>query len=148
MLSPKHPGIQQKVTNDPKDTSKHLPPASIWPTWRYKKYTEHAQGGQLRYRMPFDPFFWEKPGPRDVINTWNVGKDVKNALAPVEPPNDIRGFITALPIRWTWREQNRSGLNLTMLANNTLLPPDVRASLAQASAELANSVGKPEDAPA
>ena len=74
--------------------------------------------------MPFDPFFWQKPGPRDVINTWNVGKDVKNALAPAKEPNDIQGFITALPIRWTWREHNRSGLNLTMLASNTLLPPD------------------------
>ncbi len=143
-----HQGIQQKDPNDRKDKSKHLPPASIWPTWRYKKYTEHDKGGQLRYRMPFDPFFWQKPGPRDVINTWNVGKDVKNALAPVEPPNDIQGFITALPIRWTWREHNRSGLNLTMLANNTLLPPDVRATLAQAGAELTNPVGKPEDAPA
>jgi hypothetical protein len=117
-----HTGIQQKDSNDPQDTSKHLPPASLWPTWRYKKYTAHGEGGQLIYRMPFDPFFWQKPGPRDVVNTWNVGKDVKNALAPAQAPNNIQGFITALPVRWTWRERNRSGHNLTMLANQTLMP--------------------------
>ena len=114
-----HAGIQKK---DPEDKSKFLPPGSLWPTWRYNTYLKHKEGGQLRNRMPFDPFFWQKPGPRDVINTWNVGKDVKNALAPTQAPNNIQGFITALPVRWTWRERNRSGHNLTMLANQTLMP--------------------------
>lgn len=102
-----HPSIQPKEAADKEPGP---PPASLWPTWKYNTYLNHAQGGRLLYRMPFDPLFWRAPERDDTGNTWNVTKDASNALAPVAAPPDgaIQGFIVALPVNWTGRENNLS----------------------------------------
>ena len=90
---------------------------ALWPTWQYKDYMDH-QKGHLLYRMPFDELFWRKAERDDMVSTWNVSKDAAKALAPVvaPAPDAIQGFIVALPINWTFRENNQSGMNLTVLA--------------------------------
>ena len=74
------------------------------------------QKGHLLYRMPFDELFWRKAERTDRVSTWNVSKDAVNPLAPVAVPKGVEGFIVALPINWTARENNQSGMNLTVLA--------------------------------
>lgn len=103
-----HPKVQPKEHE--KDKEPGLPPASLWPTWKYLTYMDHGKGGHMLYRMPFDPLFWREAERGDTPNSWNVGKDAKVALAPVTPPptSRIQGFITELPINWTFRENNLS----------------------------------------
>lgn len=116
--------IQPKKAGDAKEGS---PFASLWPTWQYEDYTDHDQGGRLRYRMPFDEWFWHTPGPRDgAANTWNRAKDDGAGNAPEMAPKDVEGFIVALPIHWTEREQNLSGINLTVIADNMIPGEDGR----------------------
>ncbi|MDR2838740.1 MAG: hypothetical protein LBV49_09315, partial [Azonexus sp.] len=91
------PEIQPKKPTDPDP-----PPASLWPTWQYKDYEQHAQGGRLLYRMPFDPLFWRAAERGETLNSWNE----KVQLAKPTEPKGIQGFITALPINWTCRENN------------------------------------------
>lgn len=117
----------------PKEATDKLPgppPGSLWPTWRYKTYQDHEKGGALAYRMPFDPLFWRKPERGDAVSTWNVGKEASNAMAPTKAPSaaDIQGYITALPINWTGRENNQSGLSLRVLAQIERLPGGVQVA--------------------
>ena len=107
-----HPSVQAKEKED-KESG---PPGSLWPTWHYTSYLNHEKGGRLLYRMPFDELFWRKAERTDMVSTWNVSKDAVNALAPVAAPEGVQGFIVALPINWTARENNQSGMNLTVLA--------------------------------
>ena len=116
-----HPSIQPK---EAADTSRDAPTASIWPTWKYKTYLSHGQSGRLLYRMPFDPLFWRGAARSDVVNSWNVATNAAGAqLAPVKAPERIQGFITALPVQWTYREDNLSTpAHIRALAG--LLPED------------------------
>lgn len=109
------PSIQPK---DPQDKSPSAVPASIWPTWQYTKYSRHQDGGHLMFRMPFDELFWRAPQHADQVASWNVAKGQADAMAPTHPPaaGAIHGFIVSLPVDWTWRENNQSGMNLTVLA--------------------------------
>lgn len=100
-----HPSVQPKEAADKEPGP---PPGSLWPTWKYHTYLNHAQGGQLLYRMPFDPLFWREAEHDDVTHSWNVSKDAKVGMAPVRTPKDIEGFIVALPTNWTGRENNLS----------------------------------------
>ena len=113
------------------DKSIHLPPASIWPTWRYKTYLTHKEGGQLAYRMPFDELFWREPKRGDVSHSWNVGAKATRGNAPMRAPEDVLGFIVALPTRWTYHENNNSGMNLTALAG-IVMPTDTQVASAEA----------------
>ena len=78
-----HPDVQTKLKTDTEDGP---PPASIWPTWHYEDYRDHSKGGQLRYRMPFDPLFWREAERSDSLNGWNVTKDATRPLAPEDAP--------------------------------------------------------------
>lgn len=77
-------------------------PASIWPTWVYRKFKERYFGGEIMAPMPYEERFWRSA----------TLKPVKS----FQTPEGIQGFITALPTLWTWKEHNDSGLNLSMLA--------------------------------
>jgi phospholipase D1/2 len=77
-------------------------PASIWPTWVYRDFKERQFGGEIMAPMPYEERFWRSA----------TLKPVKSFRAP----GGVQGFITALPARWTWKEHNDSGLNLSMLA--------------------------------
>ena len=98
-----HPEVQ---TKDKADTEDGPPPASVWPTWHYEDYLDHGKGGQLRYRMPFDPLFWRAPERGDSLSAWNVPKDAARPRATEAVPDEIQGFIVALPTNWTYREDN------------------------------------------
>ncbi|KPN87440.1 phospholipase [Pseudomonas nunensis] len=78
-------------------------PASIWPTWTYRDPNNLSAGGKLANPMPYEKRFWEN----------ETLADVKAYPAPA----GIKGFITYLPIQWTWKENNDSGLNMTILAS-------------------------------
>lgn len=99
------PDIQPKEEKDKEDGP---PPASLWPTWKYETYLDHGRGGRMLYRMPFDPLFWREAERGDTPNSWNVGKDTKVQMAPVAAPKGVQGFITELPVNWTYREDNLS----------------------------------------
>ena len=116
-----HPSVQPKETALDKEPGP--PPGSLWPTWKYVTYLNHAQGGKLLYRMPFDPLFWREAERDDTTNSWNVSKDVASGIAPVSAPVGIEGFIVALPTNWTGRENNLSiRTHIGSLANNEVLP--------------------------
>ncbi|HCL4291063.1 TPA: phospholipase, partial [Pseudomonas aeruginosa] len=78
-------------------------PASIWPTWAYRKPGELRAGGQLMEPMPYQEIFWRSSNLTSVKT--------------FPPPNGVSGFITALPTSWTRGERNDSGLNLSILAH-------------------------------
>jgi phospholipase D1/2 len=132
-------------TKSPRDTEPGPPPASIWPTWHYKDYLAHDLGGQLQYRMPFDELFWQKAKGDEVKNTWDVPRDKANGNPPVTAPDGVEGFIVALPVNWTARENNNSGMNLTILADTSTLPESGPASTMQrVSAGVAGDAGQDE----
>ncbi|HCD6620709.1 TPA: phospholipase, partial [Pseudomonas aeruginosa] len=90
-------------------------PASIWPTWTYRKPGELRAGGQLMEPMPYQETFWRS-----------------STLAPVNtflPPAGIAGFITTLPTHWTRGERNDSGLNLTILAHRDSSPRSTQVAM-------------------
>ena len=62
--------------------------------------------------MPFNERFWREDGIQDKLFSWD-GPARCSEAAPV----GIKGFIVALPIKWTAGESNWSGMNLTLLAN-------------------------------
>lgn len=74
-------------------------PASVWPTWRYHDLDDMRLGGKLAAPMPFEEPFWG---------------DVPDYPAPV----GIEGFVCQLPTRWTRGENNKSGINNTIVADN------------------------------
>jgi phospholipase D1/2 len=115
------PEVQAK---DPRDKEEGPPPASLWPTWQYASYLDHAQGGRLLARMPFDPLFWRATQRGDVVHSWNVSKDAKDGRSPTKPPKDVLGFLVSLPIGWTRRENNLSiASHLGALAHNDRAAP-------------------------
>lgn len=90
--------------------------ASIWATWAYPK-TFHDQdgkipvreGGEQKYRMPFEATFWKPLGSKLA--------DAKlKPLPPMRAPVGVQGFIVAHPLDWTRGENNNSGMNLRLLA--------------------------------
>ncbi|PNG42356.1 hypothetical protein A1354_08580 [Pseudomonas asplenii] len=77
---------------------------SIWPTWIKQKENTAKQTtnpmARAREFMPFESEFWKKP-------------------VADKAPEEILGFITALPVNWTKNENNDSGFNMTILAKIT-----------------------------
>ncbi|WP_339490369.1 phospholipase D-like domain-containing protein [Pseudomonas sp. EL_65y_Pfl2_R95] len=79
-------------------------PTPIWPTWTYRNLEEFSKGGELQEAMPYEDAFWRS-----------------TSLTPVKsfsPPIGVQGFICALPTNWTRGENNDSGINLSILAQN------------------------------
>lgn len=70
---------------------------SIWPTWSYNNPNEHNEGGEVKAPLPFEERFWA-PGVGNSVERYNF-------------PQDIKGFIVALPIKWTQGENNTSTLH-------------------------------------
>jgi phospholipase D1/2 len=135
-----HPEVQAKLKTDTEDGP---PPASVWPTWHYEDYLDHSKGGQLRYRMPFDPLFWREAERDDSLNAWNVPKDAERSRATEAMPGEIQGFIVALPTNWTYREDNLMiKTHLALLAQNGQGVPGVTNANANAFAS-----ATPIDAP-
>ena len=122
------PQIQPKEAEDKED--KDPPGASLWPVWHYETYMHPKEGGHLMYRMPFEPLFWRNADRFDIGHTWQMAPD-QRALALESGPKNIEGFITALPVRWTRRENNDTPMNLTLLAGKSPNTPTDRA-IAQA----------------
>lgn len=81
-------------------------PSSIWPAWNNKSK-------RMDFYMPFNDRFWRDDEVRDELFTWDA-----KGRAPESEPIGVKGFIVALPITWTFNENNRSGMNLTLLADN------------------------------
>lgn len=79
----------------------------IWPTWEAKTRT-------LNGHMPFNERFWREDETTDEPLSWDA-----KARKTESSPANIQGFIVALPVSWTAGENNLSGMNLTLLANNT-----------------------------
>ncbi len=98
----KHIPRSDSATNSEK-VNGELFAASIWPTWKYEKPLKHSEGGKLVSPMPFDNAFWTDP----VISKLDTA-----------PLASIKGFITALPTRWTEGENNDSKFNLAVVAHN------------------------------
>ncbi|SDR69340.1 Phospholipase D Active site motif-containing protein [Halopseudomonas sabulinigri] len=74
--------------------------ASIWPTWEEMvsaRTTPNTPEEELDIYMPFEEGFW------------------KYSTMAAEP-NEIKGFITALPVSWTQSEYNDCTANLSILA--------------------------------
>jgi len=87
-------------------------PSSIWPTWV-------RQTRSLKSYMPFSERFWRRKEITDESLSWEAkGHSVEST------PSNIKGFIVALPTSWTMGENNSSGMNLTLLANNQTLHDD------------------------
>jgi phospholipase D1/2 len=83
-------------------------PSPIWPTWNNKTRC-------LNGHMPFNERFWRADEAMDDPLSW----DAKSRQAESSPAN-VKGFIVALPVSWTVGENNLSGMNLTLLASNTV----------------------------
>lgn len=94
---------QLQLTPEPPKGFEDGFPASIWPTWTYRKPGELRAGGQLMEPMPYQEIFWRSSNLTSVKT--------------FPPPNGVSGFITALPTSWTRGERNDSGLNLSILAH-------------------------------
>lgn len=105
------PPAGRKVVGDPEKN----PPASLWPVWQYNDYYGHNEGGQLVYRMPFDPLFWRDATRHDVGHTW-APRVERLGRAQESTPARVNGFVCALPTRWTEFENNNTGFNLTAIA--------------------------------
>jgi phospholipase D1/2 len=94
---------------------------SVWPSWPYgakaervtgadnsniqnrlrlKQYKlDHEFGVQLERRMPFSKDFWKNP-------------------PAATKPAGIKGFICAIPLRWTEQENNHPCMNMILLTDN------------------------------
>jgi phospholipase D1/2 len=92
-------------------------PTSTWPTWAYRDLDNIDYGGELMEPMPHEERFWRS--------------DTLTAVKTFSPPVGVQGFICALPVNWTRGENNDSGINLSILAQNVGKPERDRA-LAQA----------------
>jgi phospholipase D1/2 len=81
-------------------------PTSIWPTWNQKEK-------KLDWHMPFNDRFWRSDEVRDELFTWSATQ-----RGAEQAPTGIQGFLVAFPLTWTEGENNISGMNLTLIANN------------------------------
>lgn len=103
------PRSEARADVQPKEAADKEPggaPASLWPTWKYKTYVTHRLGGQLRYRMPFEPLFWRDAEHREISHSWSLPVDAAQSKAPAQAPRGVEGFIVALPTEWTRGEDN------------------------------------------
>jgi phospholipase D1/2 len=89
--------------------------SAIWPTWN-----KAARG--LKHHMPFNERFWRDDAVLDESFTWDA-----KSRAIETSPTGIQGFIVELPVTWTEGENNVSGMNLSVLADNILPREDGRA---------------------
>ncbi len=94
----KHIPRSDSTTNKGQDDKPRS--ASIWPTWEYEDPQQIWPMGKQISPMPFQETFWT-----------TVTKIDANLLA------GVKGFITALPIKWTQGENNDSLFNLTVLSS-------------------------------
>ncbi len=78
---------------------------SIWPTW-------NRATRRLNAYMPFNERFWRPDDVLDKPSSWSA-----KSRTIEKDPAGIKGFIVALPISWTDSENNSSGMNLTILAD-------------------------------
>jgi len=81
----------------------------IWPTWEGKTRS-------LTGYMPFNERFWRADEVMDEPLSWDAKSRKTESL-----PANVQGYIVALPVSWTKGENNLSGMNLTLLANNSAL---------------------------
>lgn len=88
-------------------------PTSTWPTWAYRDLDNIDYGGELMEPMPHEERFWRS--------------DTLAAVKTFSPPVGVQGFICALPVNWTRGENNDSGINLSILAQNVGKPERDRA---------------------
>ncbi|WP_169734413.1 phospholipase [Deefgea rivuli] len=114
-------------------------PSSIWPTWHYQTYLDHAKNGRLLYRMPFDPLFWRAAEHREIANSWNLAIDAKQSKVPTTKPQGVRGFIVALPTEWTRGEDNL--FSKTHIATIAAIDAPLNNDTALARADKATSEG-------
>ena len=79
----------------------------IWPRWHDtgKKDKDGSAIWMHTGPMPFDADFWKHP------------QFIASALGKL---NDIKGFITRLPIEWTKDENNNLGYPTALVAKNTI----------------------------
>ena len=68
----------------------------------------------MDYYMPFHELFWREKGPRDEAFSWDAKIKAKDLT-----PKGVKGFIVELSTTWTFGENNLSGMNRTLLANNS-----------------------------
>ncbi len=89
------------------------------------------QIGKMVHRMPLNEGFWKELDPRDQQHSWDAA-----TRAPETSLASIKGFIVALPLNWTFGEDNVTGMNLSLLANlgpTKGLPVDQETSTGLAS---------------
>lgn len=79
-------------------------PASILPTWRDDPSIKDA-GGYLTSPLPYEERFWEKGAPA-------VSAEALKGL------QGIKGYITALPIKWTKNENLRIPYPTSLIVHN------------------------------
>ena len=78
--------------------------APIWPTWNQTFDNGKTKPmGKKVSSMPFDKDFWSAP-------QFNADK--------VTGLNDIKGFITLLPIEWSKNENNNMKFHTGLMVNN------------------------------
>lgn len=85
--------------------------SSIWPRWQYPDGLNPGrpkERGSLNGPMPFQEAFWK---------TTQFKADAVSQLEA------IKGFITALPIRWTEGENNNLGYHIALVAINDVPLP-------------------------
>jgi phospholipase D1/2 len=83
-------------------------PASILPTWFFDKKKET---GYLKSPMPYKTSFWDKP---------------QHTLSAVAGLNNIKGFITALPVEWAKGENIKIDFPTALIVlNDTKTKSDV-----------------------
>lgn len=129
---PRSKAQPQVQTKEAADRTPDGPPASVWPTWHYQTYLDHAKGGQLRFRMPFDPLFWREPERKEVANSWTPAPGAPNAKAASSSPIGVQSFIVALPTEWARGENNMFSASHIRTIATTESPPS-NTSLAQAN---------------
>ncbi|MCY1545012.1 hypothetical protein D9M68_809290 [compost metagenome] len=105
--------VQTQLTALPPEYKDDFP-ASVWPTWAYWDAEARNEGGQQLRPLPHEYAFWRS--------------DTLQAVRSFSTPEGIRGFITALPTRWTLGERNHSGIHLGILANRLDASPQQRVA--------------------
>lgn len=76
--------------------------SSIWPTWDSEALNPDGSRGAKVKPMPFDPEFWAKP--QHNLQAANL--------------NQVKGYITLLPIDWTKNENNNIGYHTWLVTEN------------------------------
>lgn len=108
--------------NTVKDKQGNPISASIWPVW-------NNESGKKTGLMPFEEAFWDAP---------------RHEAAAVNLVN-LKGFMTALPHKWTEGENNDFGFTTPLMVNNDL-PEDANPNAAKpalASAQPATRQDEP-----